>query len=415
MKRILFMINESRSANGICAKAVMEELVRKGYEVFSVTNKEYKSADSFEAGGVKYTCVKPRLVYRIYSYLQNSGVSGIKRKILTAVHNILSKTKLMISIFSWPLISPLYSCRIYKKAISVCENEHIDIIVPIYTQVDTLIAAKKIKNKMPQIKYVPYFLDSFSGGYGPKIFSHEWTVKRGLKWEKKLLPTADKIIMMSSAKPHYEKYSCETSYFSRIKFLDLPLFIPNDSSNDTEIIDSAFFNFLFIGTIPAHIRDPKPFIEAFKLTKDSTFRLTIIGTSTCEAYIESAVKSDDRIRVLPFIDHDSALSAMNKADILVNFGNNLSNMTPSKIFEYMSTGNPIITTFSVENEPSLRYIEKYPFYFAMNEKLSFEDNAEMIEAFAHSMKGKKADTSSIEKEFYLNTPSAFVDCIENDN
>ena len=207
MKKVLLLVTERNSANGVCAKAVMEKMVQRGYDVFCITNREYNDGISFEISDIKYTCIKPRLVYRISSYLQNSGVFGIKRKILVWIHNILSKSKLLLSVFSWPLISPLYSYRIYKKAISVCENEHIDIIVPIYTQVDTLIAAKKIKNKMPQIKYVPYFLDSFSGGYGPKIFSHEWTVKRGLKWEKKLLPTLEDgrhVVIVGEAVPDKE-------------------------------------------------------------------------------------------------------------------------------------------------------------------------------------------------------------------
>lgn len=68
MKRVLFVITERNSANGICVKSVMEELMNNGYKVFCVTNREYRDNVYFYQNGVEFYTVRPRLSYRISSY-----------------------------------------------------------------------------------------------------------------------------------------------------------------------------------------------------------------------------------------------------------------------------------------------------------------------------------------------------------
>ena len=54
MKRVLFVITERNSANGICVKSVMEELMNNGYKVFCVTNREYRDNVYFYQNGVEF-------------------------------------------------------------------------------------------------------------------------------------------------------------------------------------------------------------------------------------------------------------------------------------------------------------------------------------------------------------------------
>ena len=265
---ILFIVTESKSANGICCRAVMEQLVSEKHNVYCITNSEY--TDFPKTDGVFYKTVKPRLTYRLFA--ESEITEGINKKIRSFLAVVINKIKLFISIPTWPLISPLYSNRLFKAAFTICKNNKIDCIIPIYTQIDTLIAARRIKRKFPYIKYIPYFLDSFSGGYGPKNFSKEWTIKRGIKWEDKLLPEADKIVMMKSCEEHYKKYSANKSYYNKILFLDLSLFIPRIVNNDSNFFNNDKINLLYIGTIPVHIRNPEYFLKLFcELPGDDNF------------------------------------------------------------------------------------------------------------------------------------------------
>lgn len=415
MKSILFIVTESRSANGICTHTVMKEFVRNGYAVYCITNHEYGGKREYEKDGVLYYAVKPRLCYQITSVLENhKDLSKGKKVFLQKLHILLSKSKLILTHPMWPLISPLYADRIYRKAKRICKNADIDVIIPVYTQIDTLIAAKRVKGKNHGIRYIPYFLDSLSGGYGPKVFSQAWTIKRGIYWERKLLPAADSIIMMRSSREHYEKYCLAEEYYPKIHFLDIPLFCPQIQSGRCmpNCGDKDTVEMLFVGTIPEHIRPPQYFMDLFSKLKGENFRFTIIGSSTCEEYFQDVARKDPRIKRIPFVEHEVALNAMASADILINLGNNNVHMTPSKIFEYMSFGKPIISTAPISNEPSIRYLEQYPNSCVVDYSLPIEQNVEKVTAFIRNSRDKVVLPEEIAERFYLNTPKAFFDFIE---
>lgn len=398
---ILLLVTELNSANGICAQGVMREMVSRGDTVYCLTNQE-KHCGLNKA--IRYYYVKPRLVYRL---LNGSG----NRKIEKTIGLFLNKVKLAISYPTWPLISQSYARRIYRAAKAICKENNIDMIIPIYTQIDTLIAANRIKTEMPDIRYIPYFLDSLSGGYGPKCFSKEWVICRGIKWEKKLLPLADKIIMMESSRSHYEKYCAEESYFKKIIFLDLPLI-----SQPKEIIaqkqDSDIIELLYIGSIPAHIRNPEPFLKVFQQTKNERYRLSIVGTSTCGGVLSEYAESDSRIILGNPISHDEAMKRVADAAILVNFGNNIKEMTPSKIFEYMSYGKPIISTMPISDEPSVKYLQHYSIsYLLKYNDVDYEYEAAKLEEWIDKSIGKRIDFVMIEALFLKNTPTHFYNVV----
>ena len=126
---ILFIVTESKSANGICCRAVMEQLVSEKHNVYCITNSEY--TDFPKTDGVFYKTVKPRLTYRLFA--KSEITEGINKKTRSFLAAVINKIKLFISIPTWPLISPLYSNRLFKAAFTICKNNKIDCIIPIYT------------------------------------------------------------------------------------------------------------------------------------------------------------------------------------------------------------------------------------------------------------------------------------------
>ncbi len=412
MKNHLFIVTESKSANGICCKAVMETLASNGDKCYCITNNEY---DKFpRAEGVEYITVKPRLVYRLFSKAEK--LNGINKKFIFLTAQILNKLTLFLSIPTWPLISYGYSMRIYKAAYKICKEQKIDSIIPVYTQIDTLIAANKIKKKFPEIKLFPYFLDSFSGGYGPKLFSKEWTIKRGIKWEDRLLPKAEKIVIMKSSEEHYRKVACNKPYFSKMVFLDLPLYTKMKSNSiKCDLLPKDKINLLYIGTIPMHIRNPEYFFKVFNSVNNDNIQLNIVGNCTNMAFLSEWQNKDSRIKVMPFVDHETAVSLMQNSDFLVNFGNNNSHMTPCKIFEYMSIGKPIISTSPIENEPSSIYLEKYPHSLIIKDYEGdiMQDSVKLAEFVDKNFECDENLYSQLEQIYYMNTPKAFAEVLNN--
>ena len=60
------------------------------------------------------------------------------------------------------------------------------------------------------------------------------------------------------------------------------------------------------------------------------------------------------------VDLETARKGIANADVLINIGNRLTNQVPSKVFEYISTGKPIINLCTMENCPTLSYMNRYP-------------------------------------------------------
>lgn len=397
-KNILFINAESNSANGVCVNNIAECL-KERYNVFIITN---MTREKHMNNGVSEYYVKPRLYNRLVAKKINNRLAA---KAVQKFAWVINKAKLLMSFFSWPLISPLYTFRIYRQEKKLHKKYHFDYIVPVYTLVDGLIATKFLKKKYNDFIYIPYLLDAFSGGYGPSVYSKEHMIKHCLKWEDYLFSNADCVIAMQSSEKHCEKY-WKKELLEKTVFLDIPLY---KRMNYEHINRNNTLSLLYIGTIPIKIRNPEYFFEVFKSIKNDNLSLTFVGCGDCAAVREYAAK-DKRVKILPFVSHSEAISLIKETDICINLGNNAANMVPSKVFEYMSYGKPIISVVPIENEPSTPYLVKYKNACIIKEWETVPVSKNKLLDFLGSfVPNDTADKSDV---FYKNTPKAFADVLD---
>ncbi|MBB6447579.1 glycosyltransferase [Bacillus benzoevorans] len=95
-------------------------------------------------------------------------------------------------------------------------------------------------------------------------------------------------------------------------------------------------------------------LESFKRLKDEDARLIIAGKGKFEGLVSSYERSDNRINYLGYITNEEAVNLQNEANILVcpriPDGYVTKYTFPSKIMEYLLTGNKVIC-FSLEGIP----------------------------------------------------------------
>ncbi len=77
---------------------------------------------------------------------------------------------------------------------------------------------------------------------------------------------------------------------------------------------------------------------------------------------------------------------MKGADILVNIANRSANQTPSKIFDYISTGKPIVNFYCLQNDSSMFYLQRYPAVLQIFETMEIKSAVHLFEDFCKKAK-----------------------------
>ncbi|HCC36064.1 MAG TPA: hypothetical protein DEQ02_10760 [Ruminococcaceae bacterium] len=412
MKTILILLGSEFSANGICVSRIVDALLKSGYHVICLVK---DGEDPRVINGAEILRVKPPLGAKAAAWREKH--KGKAAWLLFKLFLAIKKLKLLLLRPVWPIISPLYVRRYKKAAEKLVLTHNIDCVFSVFTPFEALLAGHRIKKKHPEVRFIAYFLDSLSGGVVPRFFSEKSTLKRGLKWERKLLVNADRIVYMKSAQKHHGTHSASNAYYSKMTVLDIPMFTQPESRDTSKpeidpVLDKTKLNLVYAGSIAPHVRDPAYFFEVFSLLSSSNIALTIIVP---HAYrLPAKYSRDPRIRVLNSLAHDLVIETLAQADILVNLGNKLPSMVPSKIFEYMAAGKPIVSTCPIANEPCIDYLSRYPLCLLLPEhNPDPARDARALEKFIDDTKGRSVDPAVMRNKLYQNTPEALAELIGN--
>ena len=120
------------------------------------------------------------------------------------------------------------------------------------------------------------------------------------------------------------------------------------------------------------------------------------------------------IHLLGLITRTQVEDYMRKAHILINIGNSMPYMMPCKIFEYMSTGKPIISTIKCNDDISVQYFDWYNRALVLSEASDINVAGEKMNKFISEI--SIINHLPIQDDYlYNNRPSTFVDLIESIN
>lgn len=404
MKKILFIVFEIDSASGICVSNVAEQMVKMGWKVDILSYPTKRKIDSRIS---KYE-IRPEFFRYMYERFHHISL-------LSNIFSFGYKGKIAMTTFMWPWNSPILTLRLLNKAYYLYNLNKYDCIVPVYTQVDPIIVGHLIKRKYgKKVNEVPYFLDSLSAGPVPRLLSKNNKIKKGLKWEERLLSNADGIIYMESSKTHHMKYSVKKKYFENVVFLDIPALrleqnIIDCQEQNTLKKYNRCINITYVGSLANGIRNPEYAFKTLSQLKNLNIHINIVGVSEEEAKRFRTFNLE--INWVGKVSHEEAIKYLISADVLLNIGNQIEGMVPSKIFEYMSYAKPIISFSPIDNEPSLEYLKRYSKSCILKEWEPIETNEHKIREFLQTMNDVNISSEEIKFKFYKNTPECFCNYI----
>ena len=264
--------------------------------------------------------------------------------------------------------------RLYKKQIElICKKYDIDAAIslsaPFYT-------AKGLAKANISAKKIVMMFDPYAKHY---IYKNSRTEKQ----EKAVFDAADHVFVPHLIADEYDR--------SNLSAFEFPCLLTDKTENKEQLLPQDKTNILFCGSLYADIRSPEYLYELVKNSQNPDLHITLVGGVYGKFSDEFNAKYQDfinqHVTLVGKVDKATARRYIESADILVNIGNTIENMLPSKVLECISTGKRVLNLCQLGNCPSTPYFKKYG--NALNLYTKAEITEETLNVFADFAKTKK--------------------------
>lgn len=403
--RFLFLLGSylpHASANGVCVEKIAQALIAQGHDVSCLAMARYDESSYSEIDGVK--------VYRIKSLWHNRVCDWCDRHQSFRYVNIVRQIALwswrirrLIAFPLWPLSAPLFAWKVYHKAEQIYIKEKIDCVIGVYQPIESMFVLLKLHNKFINIKTAMYMCDSLSDGVFTKIFPRKFVQHRAQQYEQKVANTANFIFCLPFVKNSIIKNHLID--INKIIEVDIPYVTMYGRLHDVLMHRDKLY-FVYAGILNVSLRNPSYAIETIRRIKIKS-ALCFYGHTDTTSYFNASQTQSEHVDIKYYgaIDYEKCQEQLLNADILINISNRNTIQVPSKIFEYMSLGKPLITFFSDIDDHSLKYLKKYPLSLLIYEDWNkIEENVMLIEAFIRESAGKHMPFETVKSLFPRNTP-----------
>lgn len=246
----------------------------------------------------------------------------------------------------------------------------IDLIIPVCMPFEAVLAAVEYKEKNKDVILFPLLFDKFTFNEALHRVNFNKTIKmkQHLKLEEKMKKNSDKIFAMNQLKNNFDKIFGDD--IDKFKFIEHPLITNLNHLNQKNYQENNQINFIYSGALYKNIRSPKYILEIFEKI-NLNYQLNFYSSGDCESLIEKfSQMTENKIRKQGFVSKEKIEEAYFESAFLISIGNKDCQSTPSKIFEYMSIGKPIIHFYSDNDDLALDILKKYPLALLINQDSS---------------------------------------------
>lgn len=272
--------------------------------------------------------------------------------------------------------------------------EQYDVLVPVFGMHDSVTAAMEFIEGSDQ-KMVIYQVDPYSTN-----MTRTETQEELLAFERRMYERAAAVLTTPIICDE-QKALLPPELHRKLSAMEFPLVTePAVTRAEDFLTDTPVC--LFSGLIYAGIRDPRYTLRLFAPLLEREAQLHLVG-----------VRKEDlpeEHRALPAVCYgrvplERAQELMNGADVLVNIGNLMTNQVPSKIFDYIALGKPIVNICKNRGCPTLPYLEHYPLALNLFEEEDLlEEQQARLAAFLRERAMKRLTFAEVAERFEASTP-----------
>ena len=411
MKKILFLTRSYPdtlgSATILCMHRVLNCLAESGRYDLHVLSMCYPNEESQEMVG---NAIVHRMKPTLWQQMRNSLQKSRKHQKVARIMEVMTKA---ITIPTYPRTEPLTD-RIYTRdAMKLQKEIGFDLVVSEHHGLTTLLAGCRLAEKYPDLKHIALLWDPVKGEMATVKLPSSFTTQRINKVEEFVARYTTLQISFRSIQPYYQENG-DVAANHRI-YLDVPSIIKPEDEVPTKslcLLKSGYVNVVFSGLLSEQYRDALPIIRLLNQCEVAEKINFVFFSRGEKETVEAEAKNfKGTIVYHDYIPLAELHTIYRHADYLLNVSHINANMVPSKIFEYMSYGKPIISTYVTDGDAAKRYISKYPESVCLDLKSSYEDNLTALNGFLN----KTHHFVSFEKVIELfpeNTPERYMEVIE---
>lgn len=297
----------------------------------------------------------------------------------------------------------------FKAMVYVYENNPFDVIMSLGFPMQLHEAAMKFRNKYKNVKWITYSTDSCYGNSNLVSYRNailkKVAVSRLIRREYVYRRNADhnfvsREIFNSTA----ESFQHVSDKSTILDYTILP------KKQVESVVKNEVLHIVYAGGMPLKMRDPSYFLgilcalpNALKVQLD----VYLIGAKP-SALLEAERMFPQRVVVYDAVSHDEIDNIYNqRADVLLNLGNDSDVFSPSKLFDYVSTGLPIIDVY-YKGRASNPVVSKHPMALRIENYGEKIDDFEALHEFLVRVRGLRLTTCQIKRIYSEYSPEEAV-------
>lgn len=321
----------------------------------------------------------------------------------------------------WPDHACLWYWPAIRRAMKLLDDHVYDNLISVSFPFIGHLVGLSCKRRFPQIKWVVDVGDPFCFAEITTPNNIYLYNKLNYYIEHKVFNNASAISVTNQLTA--DKY-CELFQDNAQKISVIPPLMPAvEAGGIKNYHNNNQIRMVFMGTLYRGIRNPSfllnLFVKLLQTRLSEKLEIHFLGKlDGCEDYFQKYRHLlSNKIFLHGQVDRATALKAMQEADILVNIGNDNPFQLPSKVFEYIGNGKPILNIARVEPDSSHDILRNYPVSLTLWDRdadLTPEQLANCLEFIEHPPKIDLASLRPWLKNFELETiAKSYEDLLEN--
>ena len=270
---------------------------------------------------------------------------------------------LVIKKIQWPDFAWTWILNARKATLQHLEgNPDIDVIISVSHPFSSHVVGSIAKRKYPNIRWIMDIGDPFNFLVESQPNNFLIYNKLNKFIERKYFSLSD-FISVTTLETMSEYLKLFPENKEKIKVI--PPVLSTEASNMFKTrkkqrqLNHKVLRLVYVGTLYSGIRHPQKMLNMLadvRTLLNSDFEVHFFGP---ENDVDTSKLTNSYTFFHGSVSHDVGLGLILNADILINIGNSTKFQLPSKLVEYVCTGNPVLNIISTIDDSSQAFLSSY--------------------------------------------------------